>query len=262
MSSRCSVLVALALMGPGAAFPSCTVKQDRAECPCKLDLYCSATFSKPVFVDLRGGGKVMTGSISGSGNGLSSSRMMVPRDRLDIISYSGLEKCTLSGKGEVRIPLGEQMDPLYTYRSEVDACGDSASDTLSLHKEYISLQLVFNNLPEGEHGFLATVRGGVAGVDISDGSPIGGPFRFSASPYDGRYCVVRIPRQSGADLTLNITSGEGYDVEYDLGGLMESAGFDWMAEELDDVMLTFDSVETGVQIRIVQWEEQYDEWEI
>lgn len=60
---------------------------------------------------------------------------------------------------------------------------------------------------------------------------------------------------------MDITGGDGRTVPYDLGGAIRAAGYDWGAEDLDDIFLGVDYVTGEVSVSVVPWEEGlvYDE---
>ena len=113
----------------------------------------------------------------------------------------------------------------------------------------------------------------VAGVSAWDLMPLDGDFRFAPSLENGVY-QVRVPRQVDNSLELvmlEIPDQVGYDGEeipgqvgYDgervvvdrlpLGEYIARSGYDWTAEDLDDVNVALDLEMQQVTITVSGWD--------
>ena len=118
----------------------------------------------------------------------------------------------------------------------------------------------------GEDGYTSPYRievwGNVAGVSAWDLMPLDGDFRFAPSLENGVY-QVRVPRQVDNSLELvmlEIPGQVGYDGErvvvdrLPLGEYIARSGYDWTAEDLDDVNVALDLEMQQVMITVSGWD--------
>lgn len=180
---------------------------------------------------------------------------------------------------EIRIPVGEQMDSLYGFFRMFYTRCESVLCDVELHKEFCTVSFTL-----GDDGYISPydleVWGNVAGVSPWDLMPLEGDFRFAPSQEDGVY-RVRVPRQVDNSLELvmlEIPGQVGYDCEeipgqagYDgeraedvgervvvdrlpLGEYIARSGYDWTAEDLDDVNVALDLEMQQVMITVSGWD--------
>ena len=129
---------------------------------------------------------------------------------------------------------------------------------MSLHKQYAAVAVKMENAADGLE---VTVRGIWNGLDLVTLSPVGGAFSFAPERTEDGVWYFRLMRQGDDSLVMDITGGDGRTVPYDLGGAIRAAGYDWGAEDLDDIFLGVDYVTGEVSVSVVPWEEGlvYDE---
>ena len=151
---------------------ACSVLEDRSQCPCRLSLHCGIADPKPVGLDLTSGPEVLHATFD---SGEQTKTFLVQRGTVEVVSYCGVENCRLDGN-VLSIPCGSEMDPLLVCSRTVNTESESASDTLVFHKEYSTLILVMNNLPDSPHPYAVTVESCVSAVDISESRPLSGEF--------------------------------------------------------------------------------------
>ena len=169
-----------------------------------------------------------------------------------IIGYDG---------DEIRIPVGEQMDSLYGFFKMYHTRCESVLCDVELHKEFCTVSFTL-----GEEGYSSPydieVWGNVAGVSAWDLMPLDGDFRFAPSLENGVY-QVRVPRQVDNSLELvmlEIPGQVGYDGErvvvdrLPLGEYIARSGYDWTAEDLDDVNVALDLEMQQVMITVSGWD--------
>ena len=163
--------------------------------------------------------------------------------------------------GEIRIPVGEQMDSLYGFFKMYHTRCESVLCDVELHKEFCTVSFTL-----GEDGYTSPYRievwGNVAGVSAWDLMPLDGDFRFAPSLENGVY-QVRVPRQVDNSLELvmlEIPGQVGYDGErvvvdrLPLGEYIARSGYDWTAEDLDDVNVALDLEMQQVMITVSGWD--------
>ena len=175
-------------------FNTCSIKENRAACPCALTLELTGLPVSPVVLGVTGGEAgtgsdhesgsgtgTGSGSVSGAGSRFSFTEVIhtdtvivlpVPKGELAVTAVGG---ALAEGDGSVRIPQGEEAPPLYLFHADVSTVADQVILPVLLHKQYCSLELVFSGPPGYGPPFEVVVEGFYAGWS-ADGSPLPGPF--------------------------------------------------------------------------------------
>ncbi|MGM9736841.1 MAG: hypothetical protein ACI3ZT_00340 [Candidatus Cryptobacteroides sp.] len=254
------------------ASESCSLKEDRIACPCMLTVY----FGNATDAD---GEAILTVSTELSGrNGRQSGGQgfliqesilpsdyqygyteEVPRAEIDVSAIQGLKNSTLSGNNVI-IAYGSDSDRLFIYSETIDCQCEKASATARLHKDWASLEISTGNYGELSGRLEITVSGNINGVDILSGKPAEGKFECQARLFDedfGTY-ELNLPRQikGKRELFIKMTDiGEGKELLHCcLSDILETAGYDWDKENLDDIRLDFDQIDCTFTVRICDWE--------
>ena len=172
---------------------------------------------------------------------------------------------------EIRIPAGEQMDSLYGFFKMYHTRCESVLCDVDLHKEFCTVSFTL-----GDEGYSSPydieVWGNVAGVSAWDLMPVKGDFRYAPVQKNGVY-QVRVPRQVDNSLELVMLEipdqvgrggrspvGAGDDGErvvvdrLPLGEYIARSGYDWTAENLEDVHIALDMEKQQVMITVSGWD--------
>ena len=153
---------------------------------------------------------------------------------------------------EIRVPVGEQMDSLYGFFKMYHTRCESVLCDVELHKEFCTVSFTL-----GEDGYTSPydieVWGNVAGVSAWDLMPVQGDFRFAPSPEDGVY-RVRVPRQVDNLLELVMLEDSEIVDRLPLGEYIARSGYDWTAENLEDVHIALDLENQQVMITVSGWD--------
>jgi hypothetical protein len=153
---------------------------------------------------------------------------------------------------EIRIPVGEQMDSLYGFFRMFYTRCESVLCDVELHKEFCTVSFTL-----GDDGYVSPydleVWGNVAGVSAWDLMPLEGDFRFTPSPEDGVY-RVRVPRQLDASLELVMLEDSEIVDRLPLGEYIARSGYDWTAENLENVHIALDLENQQVMITVSGWD--------
>jgi hypothetical protein len=238
--SRQALFLALFLI---LATASCSVKEDREECPCALHIKLENLPLHPV--------KVIVEGISGREEFLAyGDTVVLARPPKGVISIKAVAGATVNPDGKVEIPYGFDSPPVYLFTREMDLTGkDADSLNVLLHKHFCELSLVFSGPPGWGEPYWAEVKGPVDGI-LWDGTPTDG--RFSCRLDDG--LSIRLPRQSpDQPLLLNITMPDRIVRTFDLGYCLELAGYDWDRSDLEDRTLEINLSVTALTLRIDSW---------
>ena len=218
------------------ALVSCSVKEDRSDCPCWLTVEAekaislSAWYGSHQILDKHRGGFV---------------DYTVPRGIVELVaSY-----------GKFSAAEGHQMDSLFAQRALVNTDGETAGHSVRLNKNFTTVELDFKEEEDGRTGYDLLAIGSVSGVDERTLEPIDGIFRYVPDPVNkGRGYAFRVPRQKDNSLALTL-SYDGNVVEtIDLGHLIARSGFDWKSENLGDVSIICDLPAHTFTITVKDWE--------
>ena len=217
------------------ALVSCSIKEDRSDCPC----YLTVDAERVISVDGWFGTKSLFNVIGGFVD------RQVPRGIVDIVA----------SHGRFSVPEGQQMDSLFAKRIPVDTDGESAYARVTLCKNFATIELDFKDEDDGRTDYDLLATGTISGVDARSLNPEEGSFSFVPEPNtDGRGYAFRVPRQKDETLKL-LLSKDGNIVEtIDLGHLVAKTGFDWKAESLGDIAILCDLPAHTFTITVKEWE--------
>ena len=217
------------------ALVSCSVKEDRGDCPCYLTVDAERTVSVDGWFGTRSLFNVNGGFVD----------RQVPRGIVDIVA----------SHGRFSVPEGQQMDSLFARRIPVDTDGESAYARVTLCKNFATIELDFKDEDDGRTDYDLLATGTISGVDARSLNPEEGSFSFVPEPNtDGRGYAFRVPRQKDETLKL-LLSKDGNIVEtIDLGYLIAKTGFDWKAESLGDIAILCDLPAHTFTITVKDWD--------
>lgn len=218
------------------ALVSCSVKEDRSDCPCWLTVEASkaislnAWFGSHQILDNHRGGFV---------------DHTVPRGIVEIVaSY-----------GKFAAEDGHQMDCLFAQRALVNTNGETAGHTVRLNKNFTTVELDFKDEDDGRTVYDLLAIGTVSGVNERTLEPVDGIFRYVPDPVeDGRGYAFRVPRQKDNSLALTLSCDGNVVETIDLGYLISRSGFDWKSESLGDVSILCDLPAHTFTITVKEWE--------
>ena len=153
---------------------------------------------------------------------------------------------------EIRIPVGEQMDSLYGFFKMYHTRCESVLCDVDLHKEFCTVSFTL-----GDEGYSSPydieVWGNVVGVSAWDLMPVKGDFRYAPVQKNGVY-QVRVPRQVDNSLELVMLEDSEIVDRLPLGEYIARSGYDWTAENLEDVHIALDLENQQVMITVSGWD--------
>ena len=239
---------------------SCSIKENRAECPCVLTLELIGLPVRPVVLGVAGEGYSFTEVVHAD----TVIVLPVPKGELAVSAVGG---ALAEGDGTIRIPAGEEAPPLYLFHASVSTASEQVVLPVLLHKQFCSLELVFNAPPNYGPPYEVTIEGGFCGW-LPDGSPLAGPFSrrmvpdgspapapFSRHLLPGSYgrAVLRLPRPGDDSLLMHIVFSDRIVRTFALGSYIAASGYDWSAPDLEDLTLNVDISVTSVTISTDLW---------
>ena len=245
MSSRAVMLILSALC-------SCTVLEDRDSCPCllHLDVDESAAYvadSLRIWISGDGFSYVTDLSSSQYADGITvpvGTRSGVHIAVMDIASAGD------SPDGSLSIPLGGQCPDVFDFRTFCDTSGESVEQHIRLHKNHCRVSVFFPEAAAG--GYSVVIAGNVNGYS-SRGDMQDGEFVCETFADDTGYFVFCIPRQKDGGLNMKISREDGSPRVFALGNYIIDSGYDWTAEDLEDVEISVDYAAGVIRLHIEGW---------
>ena len=228
------------------ALVSC-IKEDRKECPCRLDLFFTGEHL-PCVLSLKKEEKTVVDTVKEAG----VFSVSVARGEVRLNACSGAGGAFYPGEG-LFIREGKECPPVYMCSRVIQARGDMVKDTVRLHKNHCRISLKINT-DDGVpiNGYTLALRGGVCGYD-PEGSPLMGPFSFAARADSGKEFVCTVPRQVDNSMVLEIRDDPDVLRKFAIGEFIAESGYDWSREDLEDIGMEIDYSRTGVVVRIADW---------
>ncbi len=219
------------------ALASCSVKEDRSDCPCWLTVRASypqelvsAWFGTHTLFEKHAGELV---------------DYRVPRGIVELVASTG----------DFTVPQGQQMAELFASVNKVNTVCEEMEVIPALHKQFARVDIDFKDEDDGRTGYDLLVTGTVVGANKRTLEPVEGVFCCVPEPVtDGRGYEFRIPRQKDESLKLEMSYDSELIETIDLGYLIGKTGFDWKAENLGDVSILCDLPAHTFTITVMEWE--------
>ena len=250
------------LLSGALLLAGCTVKEDRVPCPCYLNVSFADRDQVPqgAEVDLLGWHDA---ELFRAGIDIAEYDPYwvrgVHKGFLTLSAYRGVEKVRDDGH-YVLITPGNQADSLYAFHDEVDCTGDMAYSEVTFRKQFCTVHLDILRSASQMKDFRFLVEGNTCGFDLLSFEAVGGAFRCEPVPAAGARVVdFRIPRQVDDSMTVTLwmrmPEGNYDDLgTFPLGQYIVRMGYNWTAEELQDIYVVIDLVLGLVTINVEGWE--------
>ena len=235
----------LRILVPLLLLSSCSIKENRAECPCALTLELTGLPVRPVVLGVAGEGYAFTEVIH------SDTVLVVPVPKGEL-AVSAVGGALAEGDGSVQIPEGEEAPPLYLFHADVSTEAEQVVLPVLLHKQFCSLELLFKGPSGFAPPFEVAVEGSYGGWR-PDGSPSAGAFSRRLLPGSDGRAVLRLPRQGDDSLLMHIVFSDQVVRTFALGSYIAASGYDWSAPDLEDLTLNVDISLTSVTISTDLW---------
>jgi hypothetical protein len=105
-------------------------------------------------------------------------------------------------------------------------------------------------LPTGNYQIFAYTQLGAAEAGFD---PLPGPFRVPMLPDGEGWCHTAVPAQRDGSLCLCVYRFGELERIFSLGEYILDSGYDWQAEELEDIRMEIDYVLGAVRFKVEQW---------
>lgn len=235
---------------------SCSVKEDRNICPCKLILDLSevdTTLVKTLNIMVSEGRTVVLRDTVHSAVFSETYIRNVPHGSLRVNVWAGGEN-RMDERYGILIPYGCQCPPLYLHSFIADTTGEVCEEKVDVHKNYCRLTVKMEGVEEIPYSL--TFRGNVDGYEL-DGLPSSGDFSCVAYMGDSGQVQSLLPRQTDASLLLDVDDGTPVSKTFAVGEYIQASGYDWLAPDLEDVTVVLDYQVTGIVISVQGWDKEY-----
>ncbi|MCQ2157603.1 MAG: hypothetical protein MJY53_04335 [Bacteroidales bacterium] len=249
MLKRCICVAALVL-----PLLSCSVKDDRGDCPCHLRLSFDPEVEGNLVLTVNEAGRRVfyKENILSDSDGESLEYDFI-RGNYAISVYGSTAQVT---DDIMHIKPGQQSDSIYAWTSgKMNTNLENLEIRPELHKQFTTVYLSIASRSESDYKVI--VSGGVNGMDMAFLRPLEGEFACLATRSDDWYYTVRLPRQledCSGSLYVGIYSGAELVYEYPLGAAIKEAGYDWNDEDLEDVYVSVDIDLVKVSVGVGDWE--------
>lgn len=235
---------------------SCSVKEDRGECPCRLVLDMGEVDTSVVkyaeLVLTASDGFCRRDTLVAEDFDLEH-MVEVPRGYVAVGVYCGALGSVDDG-GRLEIDYGNECPYVYMHSSLVLAEGETTEETVRMRKNHCVVTLQVQS--DTYFPFRMEAKGRVDGYD-REGMPSEGDFMYAMYADDEGVCQFTLPRQTDPSLVLEIYDDTDVIRSFALGEYVAASGYDWKEEDLRDITVSLDYALTRVVISVADWSEEY-----
>ncbi len=249
MNRIANILLALLIVS------SCTVKEDRADCPCWLLMFVedNTKICKSMTFTAWTTGKEKEEEIDLVKNP-ETYETTVPKGFITTCLYTGITRGEII-ENEYHIKLGNDADSLYSYSNIVDCTRETARDTVILKKNFTRVYLKAAAVEGEEYPYSLVVKSDICGTNLITDQPISGKFEKKLKLDNGYMTVFALPRQAADDYSLVIEIYKNNEIVYTvpLGEQIHELEYNWEEINLKDIYLGVDYAEASVEVSIQGW---------
>lgn len=226
-------------------FTACSLKEDRSGCPCWVTV---DTDGRQMLVSAWGSDRYFRGDAV-------SSVKEYELERGPLTMSAVCPSTHIMDGDDLVVELRCQADSVYGQAVTVGRVGDEYLYKVRPLKQFATLTLTLD-VEDGEiaPGYDALVRGNTCGWSLKTFQGVPGAFEYRPAREDGKRYTLRVPRQLDNSLEMDLMVGGAVMRTVHIGELVHAAGYDWNAEELQDIEMLIDLQRLTVQIDVNGWE--------
>ena len=237
---------------------SCTVKEDRRVCPCILEVSFSDKDTVEDLVTLVGWSEKELFDVSIRTDDYPDNYTHnTPRSMVHFGAAKGVVNSIKVGHLLV-IAEGYECDSLYAYSDYIDCTGETAHTVVKFHKQFSTVHIGIANSDYEPGDYFFEVKSSSCGIDLLTCEAVAGSFSCAPGLYKEKEYCYNICRQADDSMTLTVTHYSGDKVVFPLGSFISSIGYDWEAEDLQDIYVTLDISRGRVGVGVAGWESAED----
>ena len=238
---------------------SCSVKEDRSGCPCVITVDLREALKKvppellPLSISVYGSSKVAEDFTDSS-----LWQCSAPRDPL-VIRVAAIDagKAILTDNG-LQILEGNDCPSIYWSLDKINVPGEAITIVPRMRKDYCHLTVSFIGIPPCSIPYAINFLGNVSGYDAGQ-NPVPGPFSYLCQEAESEILgksgvyTVNLPRQKDASLRMDIISEGKILKSFAIGHYIESTGYDWTSDDLEDLDLEVNFAATTITLHTSAW---------
>ncbi len=233
----------------------CFVKEDRSGCPCRLLIDFSeidGSVADAANLVITAADDFAFSETLDLGSLEDEKCVLIPRGRAVVGVWAGVESPVEVGGFE--IPFGSDCPSVYFYASIIDADCEVYRESVCLRKNHCVMTVNLKNMDPSPSriGFMGKVSG-----YGPDGRPLEGDFSYFLDSPSLSGNKVILPRQLDDSLKMEVIDAFGVSRIFALGGYIADSGYDWGAQDLEDIEVDLDIAMTRVTLTIQGWDKTY-----
>ena len=252
-----------------AALCSCSIKEDRADCP--VWLYFPEGFDArdawgevSLFAYEKGCGaltKRQTASLEALLN--REERPWVSKGETAVSLVRGLVDMELQQDSLLVIPYGLEADPVVAARDHFETYAERWTVRDSLFRQYAATTVRMEFTRGEVYPYAVRVRGSWCGFRLQSLSAVEGPFYYMPTGSGNGVFSFNLPRQGDDSLMLEVWGsddpGEPASLldELPLGQYIRRTQYDWTARDLGPVDIDINYARATISITVNDWTEEF-----
>ena len=237
---------------------SCSIKEERSDCPGTLILDLSSVDSllyDSLRVRVEAADNFLYNRHIHKSEYKKEIHISVPRTKLALGIYAGDEEVVNYSLPGLTIPYGKECYQVYMDNEIIFMNDEVYRKKVKLHKNFsiLDFNLIHKNKP---YPFDMELRGTISGYKL-EGQPNIGKFSYTTRiDSDGR-AKIKIPRQIDGSLELVIVNDNTIMRKFAIGEYIIESGFDWEKLDLEDVEIEINYTLTKISLVLKDWEKSF-----
>jgi len=247
---------------------SCSVKEDRAECPCSVSVVTQALGDCVVSFYASDRSLIERKVISAADLLSGENHTYVPKGDIYVSVLDGMEHMSLVNGYSIVCRSGIDADRVYGFSRRDAATGDTLLVTGVLQKQHSVITLILRNAPGEEYPYDIRVVTPCNALDLvsfaGDGDAmayepavvhagVSAKSQESRDDWSATFVVTR--QDDDKPLLLHFLDRVSGAVSstLDLGHFIALTGYSWSAEYLGDITVVLDRVKMTLTVEVADW---------
>ena len=232
---------------------ACSVREDRSDCPCQLelDLQAFSGFADRVTVS------VWEGTAASQETVRTDSIYMraLPKGVFDASVWTGADAGRIDGTRLVLPPDG-RPDSLRLFRTRLDCRREVCRERVEPFRQFARIRLEIETEPGTAFPYRLRVESDYCGLDLRDLRPIPGGHTFALPQLGASHYVFDLLRHDpDTGVRIGIWDGATRLSSLPLAEWLQAVGYNWESPDLAPVRLALDYGRSIVRIHMEGWQE-------
>ncbi len=244
---------------------SCSVKEDRMPCPCRLGIDLQECGS--AHDGNEGGGTVRFMNVTvAAWNDRFIFEQKVGHEDFGLPFEKAVPKCHIStsvtaGEQMMRrdgyrlvIPAGHDADEIWAHAGRVACFGESATDTARLHKQFARVKVKITKPAGDDYPCTFRLRSDVHGLDLRDLSPVNGELDLALERgQDDIIDFTLIRQHEDSRIRLEVYESDRLIETFPVDDWIRELGYSWLARDLQDIDINIDYAKGEISVKVNDW---------